>query len=145
MNEEYEAIYLEPECAGPERCWCENDQGPCDDCGAPWVKYVRADTRTPASCSPDVVERVTKRIYANPHHLMRVTGSEAQAAYEQTAKAVIDQLSLESMMREKDAMVERLEQIVSAWAFAHDIDGAARNDLFARLRAALDMTLDKGR
>jgi hypothetical protein len=31
---------------------------------------------------------------------------------------------------------ERVEQIISAWAFAHNIDGAARNDLFARLRAA---------
>jgi|GEM_PF-5188108 len=32
-------------------------------------------------------------------------------------------------------MSEELERIISAWAFAHDIDGAVRNDLFARLRA----------
>jgi hypothetical protein len=30
-----------------------------------------------------------------------------------------------------------IEQIISAWAFAHNIDGAARNDLFVRIRAAL--------
>lgn len=34
-------------------------------------------------------------------------------------------------------MVEAVEQIVSAWAFAHNIDGAARNDLFTRLRATM--------
>jgi hypothetical protein len=34
-----------------------------------------------------------------------------------------------------DEAVERIEQIISAWAFAHNIDGAARNDLFKRLRA----------
>ncbi len=34
-------------------------------------------------------------------------------------------------------LVERVEQVVSAWAFAHNIDGAIRNDLFARLRTAL--------
>jgi hypothetical protein len=33
--------------------------------------------------------------------------------------------------------VELAEQIISAWAFAHNIDGAARNDLFVRLRATL--------
>jgi hypothetical protein len=32
--------------------------------------------------------------------------------------------------------IEALEQIISAWTFAHDVDGAARNDLFARLRTA---------
>jgi hypothetical protein len=30
---------------------------------------------------------------------------------------------------------EKAEQVISAWAFAHDIDGAARNDLFKRLAA----------
>jgi hypothetical protein len=33
-------------------------------------------------------------------------------------------------------VTEAVEQIISAWAFAHNIDGAARNDLFARLRVA---------
>lgn len=31
---------------------------------------------------------------------------------------------------------DEVEQIISAWAFAHNIDGAARNDLFRRLREA---------
>jgi hypothetical protein len=96
---------------------------------------LRAKIDTPASCSPDVVELVERlRHMADNHHAIRDSAAMTQAAD-----------ALESMMREKDAMVEHLEQIVSAWAFAHNIDGAARNDLFARFRAALDMTLDKGR
>lgn len=34
------------------------------------------------------------------------------------------------------APLDEMEQVISAWAFAHNIDGAARNDLFARLRHA---------
>lgn len=30
---------------------------------------------------------------------------------------------------------EAIEQVISAWAFAYGIDGAARNDLFKRLAA----------
>lgn len=33
--------------------------------------------------------------------------------------------------------MESIEQVISAWAFAHDINGAARNDLFKRLRATI--------
>jgi hypothetical protein len=29
---------------------------------------------------------------------------------------------------------ETVEQVISAWAFAHNIDGSVRNDLFKRLR-----------
>lgn len=29
-----------------------------------------------------------------------------------------------------------LEEVISAWAFAHNIDGAARNELFKRIRDA---------
>jgi hypothetical protein len=36
-----------------------------------------------------------------------------------------------------DEVVEMVEWEISAWAFAHNIDGAARNDLMARIRAAM--------
>lgn len=36
-------IYLSPNCGDDDRTWCEDDQGPCDECGAPSVEYVRAD------------------------------------------------------------------------------------------------------
>lgn len=35
---------------------------------------------------------------------------------------------------------ERIEQIVTAWAYAHNICGAARNDLFKRLAATVSDT-----
>lgn len=38
-----ERIWLEPVCAAPERCWCEQNNGPCDECGTDWPEYVRAD------------------------------------------------------------------------------------------------------
>jgi hypothetical protein len=39
-------------------------------------------------------------------------------------------------MREKiERKGETVEQIITAWAYAHNIDGAARNDLFKRLSA----------
>lgn len=35
-------IWLEPKC-NPERCWCDVDQGDCDECDAKSVQYIRAD------------------------------------------------------------------------------------------------------
>lgn len=42
---EHEYIYLQPlcQCVGADdQLWCWEDQGPCEDCGAPWLRYVRA-------------------------------------------------------------------------------------------------------
>lgn len=36
-----------------------------------------------------------------------------------------------------DGWVLLVEAIITGWAFAHDIDGATRNDLFERIRRAL--------
>lgn len=44
--ENFKRIWLSPLCyaeAGEERSWCQDNQGPCDDCGDPSVEYVRAD------------------------------------------------------------------------------------------------------
>lgn len=43
---DHDVIYLQPPCDEciDERCWCQDDNGPCDDCGKPWVKYVRAES-----------------------------------------------------------------------------------------------------
>jgi hypothetical protein len=43
---DHEFIWLEPVCATEDRSWCQDDQGPCEDCGLPWRKYVRADVVT---------------------------------------------------------------------------------------------------
>ena len=42
---DFEHIWLSPKCdeEGDGRMWCEDDRGPCDDCGMPSTKYVRAD------------------------------------------------------------------------------------------------------
>ena len=55
-------IWLEPDCAVEERCWCEHDNGPCDECGLPWVEYVRADTRSTPPVSEEMVERVARAL-----------------------------------------------------------------------------------
>jgi hypothetical protein len=46
--------------------------------------------RTP---SPVSVEEVARMIYASVHHLMRVTGTDAQNAYESAARSIIAALS----------------------------------------------------
>lgn len=41
-----ERIWLQARCeggAGGDRCWCEDDPGPCDECGMKSVEYIRAD------------------------------------------------------------------------------------------------------
>ena len=41
----YPVIYLAPKCdycRDDGQMWCCDDAGPCEDCGAPWVKYVLA-------------------------------------------------------------------------------------------------------
>ena len=41
-----EQIWLQPACGDAcarERLWCEDDIGPCDECGLPCVRYVRAE------------------------------------------------------------------------------------------------------
>jgi hypothetical protein len=43
---DYEAIWLSPVCEDAScegRTWSVQDEGPCEDCGAPWVKFVHAD------------------------------------------------------------------------------------------------------
>jgi len=45
-RDEPDVIYLSPRChdTGEGREWCVDDVwGPCEDCGAEPVKYVRAD------------------------------------------------------------------------------------------------------
>jgi hypothetical protein len=46
----YPVIWLMPACSGTsgkcERLWCEENLGPCKDCGLPWVKYVLAPEET---------------------------------------------------------------------------------------------------
>lgn len=51
--------------------------------------------------------------------------------------------NLQGINRMADTPTEAVEQIISAWAFAHNIDGAARNDLFARLRSSAPQEPDE--
>jgi len=46
---DHQVIYLEAVCekcretfelSHTGRCWCEDDNGPCEECGKPWVRYV---------------------------------------------------------------------------------------------------------
>jgi hypothetical protein len=100
-----DVIYLEPDCAFEERCWCDTDQGPCDECGLPWVKYVRADARPTPDRTDDVGEMVETLELRN---LAREV--ELEACMER----------IEALQRDRDALREALKP------FAHY---AALNDL----------------
>lgn len=49
---ELKRIYLSPDCQQGEcpalRMWCEDDPGPCDECGTPSVEYVLAEASPPS-------------------------------------------------------------------------------------------------
>lgn len=42
LETNHEHVWLSPRC-DDERTWSQDDIGPCDDCGEPTIKYVRAD------------------------------------------------------------------------------------------------------
>ena len=45
IGPDVDVIYLAPRCSeGPHkgRCWCDEPQEPCPECGATWVKFIRA-------------------------------------------------------------------------------------------------------
>ena len=42
LAKDYDVIWLQPRCCVDERAWCDSDPGPCEDCGLPSIKYVRA-------------------------------------------------------------------------------------------------------
>ena len=59
--EMHTAIWLSPICdSGTGRTWCQHDPGPCPECGAPSIKYLRADL---VSIDKDNVWR-KRRIYS---------------------------------------------------------------------------------
>ena len=43
-DDEHPVIYLQPACKGCNadegRLWCQDDQGPCEECGKPWIRYA---------------------------------------------------------------------------------------------------------
>lgn len=43
---EHKVIWLQPDCEGCNleegRQWCQDDVGPCEECGKPWIRYVLA-------------------------------------------------------------------------------------------------------
>ena len=40
------SVWLSPACCTGNRLWCEEDPGPCDECGTPWVPYAPEGTDT---------------------------------------------------------------------------------------------------
>jgi predicted Fe-S protein YdhL (DUF1289 family) len=66
--------------------------------------------------------------------LCKACGRDPDATLNEVPEWVYRQVEAQAVL---SAVREATEQIISAWAFANDIDGAARNDLFARLRGPL--------
>lgn len=52
---DHKTIWLQPRCCVDERAWCQVDPGPCEECGLPSIKYIRADTSVSSSI-PDTSE-----------------------------------------------------------------------------------------
>lgn len=67
------------------------------------------------SFCPDCGLMLKRVAYVLPH----IKPSEVRQAFSQSSCPVSSN--------------DQIEQVISAWAFAHNIDGAARNDLFKRL------------
>lgn len=99
---------------------------------------------------------VTLAALCNPHGLDMDAAAETELARiwtkidviraKQATKPVGSALPIPAARHQPtgDDVVEAVEQIVTAWAYAHDINGAARNDLFKRLRSAALSKPDAG-
>jgi hypothetical protein len=93
MNEEVKAVCKMPTCTRePETLGL---------CSQHWMWLNGRAPRTPASCSPDVVERVARAI------ALRFSGGKSDnpnGAELEAARAAIEAMGLESMQRRVDAM-----------------------------------------
>lgn len=69
---EPEAIWLSPRCDaearhGEGRSWANPaPEAACDDCGLPWVKYVRADLASHQPQREAVLEAINDWVYHSP-------------------------------------------------------------------------------
>jgi hypothetical protein len=68
--------------------------------------------------------------------LNRALGPDWEQSHEEAFAAGVEhaRASLSSELARCRSALEEVEYTISAWALAHDIDGAARNDLLKRLR-----------
>lgn len=88
LAKNHDAIWLEPACKTYERSWCNHDEGPCEDCGLSWIKYVRADLRAP---SPMVTEEEIRQAIHSAYAEFMRTGAH-RASHERwgdMARAVL--------------------------------------------------------
>lgn len=99
------------------------------------------NTRTPASCSPDVVALIAELRAVRCTPKANAWPPKPLKRFELAERAAD---ALESMMREKDAMVERVMALVEERLGIIWFPQSNRNEFEALLRAALDMTVDKG-
>ena len=102
------------------------------------------NTRTPASCSPDVVELVEQLIAA----AQDASSDQAVESDERTFVAAKQRLldALESMMREKDAMREALQEAreyVQLWTQEHGATGTHAQQMGNALLAKIDAALSR--
>jgi hypothetical protein len=74
------------------------------------LKCLSIDAVAAPSAATDegLVERVARRVYANVHHLMHVTGIEAQQAYEQAATSMLEASGHTALLRENKVLREAL-------------------------------------
>lgn len=65
MSGEHERIWLQPFCfyeTDEGRLWCQDDMGPCEDCGKPSVEYVRADLHSKLIAQNEAMRRALEQI-----------------------------------------------------------------------------------
>lgn len=71
--------------------------------------------------------------------MLRVYGTEYGSGAERALRREL--MTAIELASGHTALLSRVEEEITAWAFAHDIDGAIRNELFARIRAAFSRPL----
>jgi hypothetical protein len=105
---------------------CEHGHtDPMTNCNQCEAREIEGTVSPSPEQSGELVKRL--RLLAGGHRFDAVpVVTEADAL--ESAQAEIARLT---------AALERVEEIITAWAYAYDIDGAVRNELFCRLRAAL--------
>ena len=107
-----DVIYLSPKCADKcEILWCEDDNGPCEDCGAAWTRYV-----------------LDEKVAAESLALMRMRYNDSmvmKAKEERINRLDREVLLLKALLRES----------------AGELDGVLNVDLLIKIDAALPGTI----
>lgn len=134
------ATALNGEISQRHRVGCDRFDVHGHPCGLPIASFMEAEdaalfialrNNLPAILSA-LSTPANAEVVEDVPHIARAALSRIASTPDEATSRV---LTYDQMVPADEAWKEAVEQVISAWAFAHNIDGSARNDLFARLRA----------